>query len=623
MGVIDGLTKARTLAIEAAEIVSAAIVSGNLIFTRFDTTTFNAGSVVGPSGVGSVNVKAATTANITLSAPQTIDGIAVVAGNRVLVKNQTLPENNGIYVVAAGAWTRSTDSDTAAEVAVLGNVQITAGTVNGGNRWNTNFKDTDTLGTTAMNWLQNNEGLTSSLVRAATTANITLSAPQTIDGVAVTAGMRVLVKNQTLPENNGVYVVQAGAWTRATDADTSLKVGSLGIVQVPDGTINGGSRWSTNFKNSNTLGTTVMVWFNVAVSLSYNFKRRTFGDVIAQKLSTNITPYYTDPQWSYPGCNLDESLIAYASGLAQAAVLISANTSLYQLPPEMRPSRELMFTSNVAGDMARVKVDASGIISTPSALSVGAYVSLDQISFPSETLINAIPWIDLTANLQAGWSNYDAAHSVRGYIDSVGDLHLQGWVKAAGSTIGNMLQLPASLWSTGSGNLMYIAPTLDAATNAWARLDIIPAGLISVASYGTGFGSSVGICLDGIVIPGSLLNASALWTTFPMVNSWAAFGAPYYAYQIYRNPNGRIFTRGLIKSGTPNTAIGSQIHAALMKPIGSGLFSNIAGTGIVRIDASVTPAIAGTPSPTTGGYSQGGNNSYVNLCGISWDTIVR
>lgn len=64
-----------------------------------------------------LSVTAATTpagGNITLSAPQTIDGVAVVAGNRVLVKNQTTPSQNGIYVVAAGAWTRSTDQATPA-----------------------------------------------------------------------------------------------------------------------------------------------------------------------------------------------------------------------------------------------------------------------------------------------------------------------------------------------------------------------------------------------------------------------------------------------------------------------------------------------------------------------------
>lgn len=61
-------------------------------------------------------VRAATTANITLSAPQTIDGVSVIAGDRVLVKNQTTASANGIYVVAAGAWTRATDADTATEL---------------------------------------------------------------------------------------------------------------------------------------------------------------------------------------------------------------------------------------------------------------------------------------------------------------------------------------------------------------------------------------------------------------------------------------------------------------------------------------------------------------------------
>jgi hypothetical protein len=61
-------------------------------------------------------VKAATTANITLSGAQTIDGIALVAGDRCLVKDQAASANNGIYVVAAGAWSRATDADTWDEI---------------------------------------------------------------------------------------------------------------------------------------------------------------------------------------------------------------------------------------------------------------------------------------------------------------------------------------------------------------------------------------------------------------------------------------------------------------------------------------------------------------------------
>jgi hypothetical protein len=57
-----------------------------------------------------------TTANITLSGTQTINTVAVVADDRVLVRSQTDPTENGIYVVAAGAWTRAVDWDEETDV---------------------------------------------------------------------------------------------------------------------------------------------------------------------------------------------------------------------------------------------------------------------------------------------------------------------------------------------------------------------------------------------------------------------------------------------------------------------------------------------------------------------------
>lgn len=98
-----------------------------------------------------MSVQAATTANITLSGTQTIDGVALVAGNRCLVKNQTAAQDNGIYDVSAGAWTRSADASTITEIAGAA-VNVDAGTVNGGKIYDTDLKTTDTLGTTAMNW---------------------------------------------------------------------------------------------------------------------------------------------------------------------------------------------------------------------------------------------------------------------------------------------------------------------------------------------------------------------------------------------------------------------------------------------------------------------------------------
>ena len=75
-------------------------------------------------------------------------------------------------------------------------------------------------------------------VRVATTASITLSGTQTIDGVSVIADDRVLVKNQTGAEDNGIYLCKAGAWTRATDANTVAKINKGMFTWVEEGTVN-------------------------------------------------------------------------------------------------------------------------------------------------------------------------------------------------------------------------------------------------------------------------------------------------------------------------------------------------------------------------------------------------
>ena len=61
------------------------------------------------------SVKIATTGNITLSGTQTIDGVAISAGQRVLVRAQTDQTTNGVYTCAAGAWSRSADMDAGSE----------------------------------------------------------------------------------------------------------------------------------------------------------------------------------------------------------------------------------------------------------------------------------------------------------------------------------------------------------------------------------------------------------------------------------------------------------------------------------------------------------------------------
>lgn len=96
--------------------------------------------------------------------------------------------------------------------------------------------------------------------RAATTANITLSAPQTIDGVAVVAGDRVLVKNQTVASANGIYVVAAGAWTRSADAEVSSEVTSGMFTFIEEGTVNATTGWVLSTSGAIVLNTTALTF---------------------------------------------------------------------------------------------------------------------------------------------------------------------------------------------------------------------------------------------------------------------------------------------------------------------------------------------------------------------------
>lgn len=80
-------------------------------------------------------------------------------------------------------------------------------------------------------------------VKAATTANITLSGEQTIDGQALTDGMRCLVKNQTDTTENGIYYVSTGSWTRTPDFDGAKDVVTGTTVFVVSGTTNGAEYW--------------------------------------------------------------------------------------------------------------------------------------------------------------------------------------------------------------------------------------------------------------------------------------------------------------------------------------------------------------------------------------------
>ena len=109
-------------------------------------------------------------------------------------------------------------------------------------------------------------------VRVATTANGTLSSAfangQTIDGIVLATGDRILLKDQSSQPENGVYVVAAsGAPTRATDADATAELTNATVL-VTSGTVNAGRSYTQTTANP-TVGSSNIVWAQYASGQAY------------------------------------------------------------------------------------------------------------------------------------------------------------------------------------------------------------------------------------------------------------------------------------------------------------------------------------------------------------------
>jgi hypothetical protein len=288
------------------------------------------------------SVAAATTQNITLSGTQTIDGVALSVGNRVLVKNQL----TGAQTATFSAVTSQTATFTVASPTVItvGSTPSygtavtfsTTGTLPTGITAGTTYYVDAVTATTlristspTLTPLVNVTGAgsgTHTMVNSATSqSKITVAtAPSngaqvmftttgtlptglsttktyfvvnrtsTTFSVAEAAGGDVIPLSVaatgtttvgTVPSSaNGIYTVASSTWTRSTDANTSAELAAAQVA-VTAGTVNGGRQFATTFKSTDTLDTTVQSWNLVATNavLSINDAK---GDVTTSQLGS-------------------------------------------------------------------------------------------------------------------------------------------------------------------------------------------------------------------------------------------------------------------------------------------------------------------------------------------------
>jgi phage-related tail fiber protein len=154
-------------------------------------------------------------------------------------------------------------------------------------------------------------------VRLATTANIVLSGLQSIDGVPLLSGDRVLVKNQAAAKDNGIWVAAAAGWSRAADADSNAEVTSAMLVSVEQGATQADTRWQLITDGTIVLGTTALTFQNVTQG---------FAPINAPALvdPTANTP----PQFDNSSKLATTEFVQRAAGSLAGYAVYSANTVL-------------------------------------------------------------------------------------------------------------------------------------------------------------------------------------------------------------------------------------------------------------------------------------------------------
>lgn len=179
------------------------------------------------------SVRVATSENIVLSGTQTIDGIALAVGDRVLVRAQTTGSENGLYAVQTGAWARASDADTSAEVTPGLYVFVEEGTTYGDTGWVLANDGVITLGTTALNFIQFSgagqldagAGMTKNgnVFDVIGTANRIVANADSIDIASTYVGQTSITTLGTITTGtwNGTTIAVADGGTGATDAATA------------------------------------------------------------------------------------------------------------------------------------------------------------------------------------------------------------------------------------------------------------------------------------------------------------------------------------------------------------------------------------------------------------------
>jgi len=402
--------------------------------------------------------KVATTANITLSGPQTIDTVSVVAGDTVLVKNQTNLAENGIYTVQTGAWTYAVGSTTWAQyigavIYIVGGSQATAA-------FYTTAQPGGTLGVTAMNWY--NLSFSSSYTAG---TGLTLVGTQfSITNTGVTAATYGSASNVPVIAFNAQGQATSVTNTAISIANTqvtglgTLSTQNASSVAITGGTINGTTIGATTASTGafTTLGGTTITastqfsgagtgLTGTATSLSIGGNAATATSATSATTATNLAgglagslPYQSGAgATTFLSAGTNGQVLTLAGGVPSWATLSSGTVT------------SVSGTGTVSG------ISLSGTVTSSGSLTLGGSLDLSSPPVIGNTLAAAITGTTITATTSFVGSNFNAAGSGGGSLKTnTGNACLQ-WGGGGGTNV----TIDGAINMNGANSAISIAPT--------------------------------------------------------------------------------------------------------------------------------------------------------------------
>ena len=484
--------------------VSTAPVSGNDVVNKTYLDYFAAGlSWKQP-------VLCATTTNITLSGLQAIDGVTVVAGDRVLVKSQSTNSQNGIYLASATAWSRSPDADTWNEL-VSAICFVEEGSTYAGTAWYCTAQAGGTIGTTAVVWSNFSvaasytagTGLTLaanqfSITNTGVTAAAYGSASKTLTATVNAQGQLTVLADTNIAIANTQV---SGLGTMSTQAASSVAITGGTIDGVTIGGVTAGAVTATLFTGPATgltgTATSLSIGGNAATATSATTATNLAGG------ATGSLPYQS------------------ASG---TTTLLAAGTDGYVLRLASGvPAWSADYTgtvTSVSGTGTVSGISLSGTVTSSGSLTLGGTLDLSTPPAIGGTTANTITGTTITANTSFVGSYFDASGSGGGALRTSGGTAVLQWGGGGGVNLtldGAFNMNPANatiqISPTGTGTLTVNPATAGTMNNMAIGGSTPLAGAFTTLSATSTVSANGSVGSSGQVLTSAGAGSPAVWAT--------------------------------------------------------------------------------------------------------------